>query len=568
MQRRQASIFLSTATHGSVMKNYKGKFYWLSTQDNPDFYTTSGKVIADVYVDDLDPPMQVLLDIVLDDQKTLVSYRRDPSEPVGAPSDHRNVALVLVDGDDFTERDELKIKERAKRVQDEYNRACQGYKTIKVDPFTLKTDTTVDLRSNALWSEIRSLVGDSYSNLHAVGGYSNSYCGIAWLGGNEAVTFNPWTCGWKTSSHEDGHNAGLSHAGTADSEYGERDRIMGSGGGRRWFSPAHLHRLGALPHDQYKTIQENESNFIWLPHFNTIEMAVPTGAYRAAFLKPSNSSSYNNDGTLVVSRDDQGVTIHEIKGRKTILHKTLKKEDTYEKSGFSFEYAISTGDLAGVSINSAEKIEVPVYAKPEEPASFEGKSGIWANREWDAQGVHIRYLNNNNRNQVWVAWLTWDYNYNRVYYWGVLDVVDNIASGDLRDLYNNIAGTAQLWFEDDNNGSFYAQVDKESFASPLNRISVGEQGAYYGFGSNKGVSLEKTSNDQTVGYILTSTKTHPTASPTSDWLMHLDGVVYKPEGGMRGSHTDTEMTRVGNCEFLDNNKFVWDGTEYDLVHLA
>lgn len=550
------------------MKNYKGKFYWLSTQDNPDFYTTSGKVIADVYVDELDPPMQVLLDIVLDDKQSLISYRRDPSEPVGAPRNHRDVAMVYVDESEATDNRISRMAYRAKRVQDEYNRACQGYKTIKVDPFTLKTDTTVDLRSRTLWNEIRDLVGDTYSHLHAVGGYSDSYCGIAWLGGNEAVTFNPWNCGWNTSSHEDGHNAGLGHAGTPGVEYGERDRIMGSGGGRRGFSPAHLRRLGALPHDQYQKIQDGNSEFIWVAEFNTIEMAIPVGAYRAAFLKPSNTSSYNNTGDLVVSRDAEGVTIHEIKGSKTTLHKTLKVGETYERSGFSIEYSTSSEGLAGVSINSATKTELPVYAEPEEPVSFEGKSGIWANNEWDAQGVHIRYLNKNNRNQLWVAWLTWDYNYNRRYYWGVLDVVDNIASGNLRDLNNNIAGTAQLWFEDDNNGSFYAQVDKELFASPLHRISIGEQGAYYGFGSNKGVSLEKTSNDQTVGYILTSTRTSPISAPKSDWLLHLDGVVYKPEGGMRGTHTDTEMTEVGNCEFLDNNKFVWDGTEYDLVHLA
>lgn len=556
------------------MQSFKGRFHWLSTEDNPDFYTTDDQVLESVYVDDVDPPINRLITIDVDDNLNLISYRQDPTEPLGAPKEHRNVALAYVSSRDITDTNEKDIADRAKRVQDHYNRACQGHRTINVDPFVLHSDVSVTLRNRALWTEIRDLIGGYgfYDNLHAVGGGHSSYCGIAWLGGDEAVTFNPWSCRWRTSSHEDGHNDGLSHAGTPSQEYGEHDRIMGTGSGRRWFSPAHLRRLGALAQDQYESLPPKEPMFAWIAKFNTLEMAVPHGAHRAVFLQREKRT----DNELVVSRDGQGVTIHEIKGPKTILHKTLKAGETYTLFGRTFEYVETLNNLAAVRIDdpdyTLDEVPVPEYVTPNSPSPFDGKSGAWGNDLWSLQGVHIRHLPD--RNAVWVAWLTWDYDYNRVFYWGVLNIDDdNIASGGLRDVNNEVIGTAQMWFHDENNGAFYAHADNELFATPLERVSVGvdTDGGYFGFGNGKGISIERTNLGNTFGYILTKGSPNPLQPAKSDWFMHINGTVYEPEGGMRGVKTDVadEMKEVGTISFNeDNTKLTWDGMVYDLLHLA
>lgn len=528
------------------MKTYFGQFIWVSDCTCPDFVTDEGEVIAHIdisrYPDG--PPLEEHLSATLD-SNVLIEYRRDQSVAAAPSSTHSRVALAYVKSS-FDDDDQAFIDKRAKQLQDSYNRALQGHRTLEVKGFLvpLEDNMRVDLNDRTLFRAIDAASGNEFTHFHAVGGSRSGYCGIARMNSNRAITFTPWQCFPPTDFHEHGHNAGLHHSGRNGVEYGESNRIMGSGRGRQWLNAPHLYHLGGLDENHVAEFLSGEDGHAFLVGFNTLELAVPSGADRMLHLRQAGAHRM-----VAVSLDGDHLDVHvpfsdySRSWSKTNHVATIRSGGSAVVAGRHIFFEEYRDGVASVVIDhESNRSAWPEYP-PVDTIGFDDCAGLWGNPQWGAQGVHVMPASDG---KVWVAWLTWDYNYNPIWFAGDLTIREGVASGRIGNGSEQV--TAAMMFTDAANGIFRARFDDgELLATPLKRVSRAKSSDVAALDGGRFRTSELADNKAGVvfGYNLYPKEvTHIRRWPPR-WELREDGTVYRYSGGMRGVKAKVEKEVVG-----------------------
>lgn len=573
------------------MKILKGQFWHDSSEEKPEFHVKgTNTIISDIdYSKNPDVPLNILLEIVLDGN-ILHSWRTDPSSPLAFKNTTtKNIAVTRVEreGVDFTDNDRRKIKRWAKKLQDEYRWLSQEKWDVDVDVFFYNTDGGQGLRDFD-WRELKQYLSENYPEnnynyFHGVGSFGN-VCGRAWVDGNEAWTYP--NCTSATLIHEQGHNFGLHHAGKNSDQYGEKDVWMGSGRQRNGMNAPHIYTLGLIEDNNIDTFESGDSKISYLVEGETIDLAVPMGANRIAVLNDRNRPRVSTV-SLHQGKIDIHIPFHMSSNSiaKTKIVATLDVGEAYEEFGMKIDYISHEDHIAKVSIKNRtnddpiDNKKFPSYVSPENADVFDGKSGVWENPAWNYQGIHLRHLKD--RNQVYVAWISWDRTKNPEWHFGVLDIESNVARGDLRTGRDGeISGTAELFFYNDNDGLFRTKTEEHGlFSMPLERVSIGTESqlnGYFALGdSGQGISIELTSLNTVVAYLLTyrdpSIPIGPVGEKT-DWKVLIGNfneelTVYSVKGGRLGVKTDAEVIEEGTAR-IENNELHYNGNTYNLVRLA
>lgn len=586
-------------------KTYFGRLRFDTAKGDTELWV-NGEHIFDNIDTSLFPDVPLETDLIIElGGLKLVDWSTDPTLPAATRATTRKdiaLGVILPYGQEPKDSDWRSANQAAKKLQDEYRRVSAGKWEVNCTPYVLNNeqDGGFGLREFAFdgvfKEHARQVNPDNRHNYwHGVGGYSPAYCGLAWLGGNEAWTFKG--CPLGTKPHEQGHNFGLGHAGTlAGGEYGEGNTWMGTGWRRDDFNTPHLMVLNLIDEDHIEDLAQGQSGMFYLTQGTTSMLAMTRGEQKIVRVNPSNGVIKK----LSVSYHDGNVDIHKPKTDNsrsftyTTRLATLEPEEQWTGHGIIINYVERKGDVAAVQILTQDSPDVP--AEPSFPVRrvpVEGAydplkaGGVWGNSEWSVQGVHIHPLPD--RNQVLVFWLTWDKEGDQHWYFMTADIDDsNVVSGTLyRGIRSNSsrqvveAGTAQLYFTNDTQGIFYATTrDQGKFATPLSRISrttEDNRNGYWGLGdtSLEGLSVGVTGNTL-VAYWMSYQKPENQyvriTPPGQQWYLiqgPADGeqTVYEIEGGVVGVKADYQMTPVGSARINDNQAELL-GKEYQLISLA
>lgn len=543
-----------------------------------------------------DVPLYEVIEVIIDDGE-LVSWGHDTLSAKMISRSDKDVALIRIEDENYvpTPQDQDRVNARAKQLQDEYRRisaARPGHWTnVSVTGYVYPTDMTPGFYTmdwRRLKREINELYDQDHYYIHTLGGEEagTNIRGRATLGGYYGCTY--WG-GMETVIHEQGHMFGMNHSSTPAREYGETKVWMGNGNSRDNFNAPHIHYIGLMDDSEVEEVLPTQSKEIFLVQSDLQPQALRSREMKMAFV-PTTVASIRK---LAVSFHDGKVDVHKPYRENahnfghTSLLKTLDVGESYieEIEGYGdieIRFIEEHEGCARVQIYNNTTMRPQSagaftdYAEPDDAMEISQiVEGIWDNPDWTVQGLHIHYLGED-RNQVLVYWLTWDYDYDPEWYMFVGDINDNnVARGEIFTAKYNITtnngpevyscGRAIIYWEDENNGMmkcYNSDFHNQRFAFPFARISRGIEDPINGYWHlentpREGITVNINRNAALVYWCKYDFVPGSFSyGKNQDWLMisgpTIDNMtVYRVEGGYRGVNADFTVEEIGTASITN-----------------
>lgn len=567
------------------MKSYFGQLRVDSTRDVVELWVDGEALIDNIDISAY-PDVPFELDLIADlEGDILRSWSPDPSAPDADRTTRKDVAGVYVVDHGIPIKDEHwdKARSLAKGGQDEYRRLAQGRWEVNFTPYVInnKEGGHTGLRG-VDWRYVREQVsllnpGHRHNYWHGIGGWSSQYCGVAWLGGNEAWTYP--SCGLGTFIHEQGHNFRAGHSGTlTGGAYGERRVWQGTGGIRDDHSTPHLALFGLIEDEHVASLSAGESAMFYLTQGSTSMLSMNQREQKLVIVRTNDTLIKR----LAISYHDGNIDVHRpaSEGSTRFAYTTrlasLSPGESTTWLGVTIHYLEGRSGVGAVWVapegeSGIPGTQFPLRAYPSQNYNPLLAGGLWANYQWTVQGVHVVPLPPE-RNQVMVSWLTWTRKHRHRWMTMVGDIGDDgVVRGELRQ-GDVPVGHGSIYFTDARRGIFYAYTPETGkFAMPLERISAGT-GGFYGIGEGEGMTMT-LDGDRAVAYLLLNEEvTHLSPSHVAQvWRMAVGPpdhmTVYEIRGGMIGVKADFEMEPAGTLS-IDGETVVLDGNQRETTRLA
>jgi hypothetical protein len=556
---------------------------------------------------------------ILVDENWKVSDSYNFFEPVGAPKlvNEKNKRIVV-----FSRSGNADSAEGlAKYSNNFWSQVSEGYWTVDARGYALDQQYS-DCRpepysycSDAMrrtWSSLpEEDKPDWYPNYwHIAGGYYQSMCGQALVGGSVGATYSDGSgCGATTTAHELGHNFGLRHSNALDFrgeavEYADKTSVMG-GHGAEGLNIANVFYLGFFKEDEVKVISTN-SQVVVCPW----EMSKSMRAENEKPIIIIDNGSTERARYFVSVRKSKGYPYAPNESEVLYLHKgsndsllldELKVGESSDKipnvtiTHLEHENEVSLVDVKFDNQNEApnsEEIYPVAFPNHIDGVELSDKhDGLWYNEKMDGQGFDL-YVKNGRMNMYW-------YTFRNTIMPEWFTIAADLTNGpELFDIYMTeggsfsdpasaepvVIGKGQLYFLDDKNGVFNYITQMHGRGSipitPVVTSNGPKDGAYYNPDRNyEGFSLRfLNEGERCVGYWYTYRDTNR-FFPELDknWFL-LDGVLQSDgsylldmnilKGNFIQYNDEAEPRLLGQVKLIPNGDgFVFESTveNYELT---
>lgn len=426
------------------------------------------------------------------------------------------------------------------------------------------------------------------SEISGVGIVNYGICGRASLGGRHSYSKSFCVATKDTHYHETiGHSIlGIEHDGVAGgAEYGGFGSIMAmarTSAGISDYNTAHLYEAGLIEKNKIIELLPGQSTSTWLVHGSDHPLSLRLGENKMVLCRTTDE----NTRLVVVSFYNGFVQTHEpgfhgtTRFVRTGSLKQTNKPETLELPGnVTVKVHQVNGDCASVSVsNDTTTIEEPM---PEpswySPAVTDNHpewnpwcAGIWGNRKWSVQGLHIVFDEEGNPIINWLAW-HWRNRGEQKWYWCKPVIDGPLAYGELKALNNGIeetVGYMEFYWYDESQGIMRATLDNQRYAVPVTRVFSARDHELNGFYEIENgnicisVGLNKAGEEHAaIHYMMNDEKGnsvwHEITGPLSDLS------VYSIEGGQLAikSAYETNLIGTGNIDGNVLSIYFDDGEE-------
>lgn len=308
-----------------------------------------------------------------------------------------------------------KTQSQAKSIQDYYRHyghniwdvEVRGYVMLGEEnaypPYYAKNDINKFMADN-------DMEGFEPNYFHVNGGYHKSYCGQGNKPGNRSVTYIHYACGVKTMVHEIGHNLGLHHASTLNTEtdklveYGDQTSVMGSSQRLPGFNSVNVVQLGFEDEREIKRVSTTQQILI-CPlemtkhgmHENEYQNVVIEAASKTFHLSIRKIKGVQYHSSV---RDPSALFIHEAtRDKHSILVDGMMRYPGASRiiyNNIKIEYLEYENETARVNIiygddDAPDDIPMPTGFPESLPAVSIGTehNGAWYNPDYTGEGLDL-----------------------------------------------------------------------------------------------------------------------------------------------------------------------------------
>ena len=294
----------------------------------------------------------------------------------------------------------------ARQLEDFWRYHSHGLWDVQCEGFALPA--TCDPRPPYMCSlEAKKIdTGDFKPNhWHVVDNVSVNYCGQGQYLGDISVNYYYMACGISTTDHELGHNVGLMHDGTRDSEGNEREygktSIMGSNRPVYGLCSPHNIRLGFESEREILQVEGTQQVLIAPTEMSKLVLhndewqTIRIGQTYLISLRKQKGTRYPN------RQKAEALYIHHIDLRdrgnaKFLIPALMVGDERVIPSGQIIKYHEYNEETARVTIQYPDEPSPVDLAMPHGPPVTlqssritEAHSGAWWNRDFDGQGFVV-----------------------------------------------------------------------------------------------------------------------------------------------------------------------------------